>query len=98
MDGLQSFSFIMELASIILFLVVLCYVFKIGKITGFFTAWNLIAAGFALIVLRRLISFIRPYVPHGGLLEDFVEPVVLLAITILFIIGFRKLIQAFEKQ
>ena len=98
MNGVLSFSFSVELASIVLFLLVVYYVLRIGKITGSFTAWNLIAAGFVLIVLRRLLSIVAPHVAHGGVMKEFAEPLVLLAITVLFIVGFHKLTKAFEKQ
>ena len=96
-ESLATFGLIVELISILLFLLVVYYVRRIGKITGSFTAWNLIAAGFALIVVRRLLSFLIPYLPYGAVIKDGIVPLVLLVITFLFIAGFHKLNRAFER-
>jgi hypothetical protein len=97
-DVLQIFGFIVELVSIALFIIVIYSVLRIGKATGFFTAWNLIVAAFILIIVRRLLSFIQPYVPNSELIKDIGVPVTLLIITILYILGFRKLSHTFEKK
>lgn len=96
-NEIQTFGLIAELTSVVLFAVVVYYVLKIGKITGSFTAWNMIASAFILIMLRRVLSFAQNYLPYGWFIDGIIEPIILFTITVLFIIGFRQLTDAFAQ-
>jgi len=92
------FGIAAELASLLLFMVVVVLVFRIGHITGSFRAWNLVSMGFLLIVIRRAISLLAPFVAVGNFLKEVVEPIVLLAISLLFIAGFYELMKIFQRS
>ncbi len=95
-------STIIEIISMILFFIVVFYVCNIGLIVKGINGWKYIAGGFLLIIFRNFSGFLlKTKIDLDGkiimMIIGLVEPIILLLITVLFIIGFYKLNQDFEK-
>ncbi len=93
---------IIEIISMLLFFVIVFYVYNIRSLTRGIDGWNCIAAGFLLILFRNFFGFfLRNKISLDGATTTIVmglaEPIILLLITILFIIGFYKLNKDFEE-
>lgn len=91
---------IIEIVSMLLFFIVVFYVYNIRTISKGINGWNYIAAGFLLIIFRRFFGFlIRNKIKLDGeiiiVIMGLLEPILLLLITVLFIIGFYKLNKSF---
>jgi len=93
---------IIEVISMLLFFVVVFYVYNVRSITKGINGWNYIAAGFLLIIFSNFFGFlVRNKIDLDGqttlIIIGLVGPILLLLITLLFIIGFRKLDKDFQK-
>ena len=93
---------IIEIISMLLFLIAVFYVYNIRSLTKGINGWNYIAAGFLLIIFRNFFGFflrnkIEINMGTTRLVVGLAEPIILLLITILFIIGFYKLNKDFEE-
>ncbi len=92
---IELFGFIIELASVIIFFIVVFYVYQLKFQTkGFQEIWSTIALGFALIIASKTLSFIAPFFPDTNLkivITSIIIPFLLLTISILFVMGFYKL-------
>ena len=93
---------IIEVISILLFFVVVFYVYNIRSRCRGINGWNYIAAGFLLIIFRRLLGFLLTNkINLDGkifmIIIGLAQPIVLFLVTISFIIGFYKLNQTFEE-
>ena len=93
---------IIEIISMLLFLVVVFYVYNIRSLARGINGWNYIATGFLLIIFRNLFGFLlRNEIDLDGetaiIIIGLAEPTILILITVLFIIGFYKLNRDFEK-
>lgn len=92
---------IIEIVSMLLFLVVVFYIYNIRTISEGINGWNYIAVGFLLIIFRNLFGFLlRNKINLDGeitaVILGLAEPSILVIITVLFIIGFYKLNKNFE--
>jgi len=100
MDNLELFGFIVELVALLLFFVVVYYVYRVNLLTkGFEKTWSIIGFAFVLIIVRRGISFMLPYIEGSArsIFQNIILPFVLLFISVLFIYGFYRLDSLFEK-
>lgn len=94
MVHLETIGFFIELLSLLLFFVVLYYVYRIDITSkGFENIWLFVALGFSLIIVRRILGLILPYLFYLKiviLIEYIIIPIILLITSIVFIIGFYK--------
>lgn len=92
---------IIELIALLLFFVVVYCVYRIDFVSsGFKKIWNLIALGFLLVIFRRTLGFASPFIKDSfakEIISSLIVPIILLAISILFIIGFYQLDDLFER-
>jgi hypothetical protein len=93
---------IIEIISMLLFFIVVFYAYNIRSISRGINGWNYIAAGFLFMIFRNFFGFLlRNKIDLDGetiiIIIRLAEPIILLLITVLFIIGFYKLDQDFKK-
>jgi hypothetical protein len=92
------FAVVTEATAIVVLLIVVVQVLRIGRITGSFRSWNLISLGFALMVVRRLISVSAELVAEGQVLSDYVIPLVSLFTAACFVAAFYELTMIFQRS
>src|SRR3989344_1265360 len=96
----EILSFIIELLGLIFLFIPAYYSIKIGRLTKGLDGWDIIGAAMILLIIRRsimiaLLLFPLEFVNTSSI--NIIISFLFLAITILFMIGFRSICKSIEK-
>ena len=99
---LEFIGFWLELIAFLSFFVVVYYIYKIEIMMKkeYTKIWGIIALGFLLIIFRRGISFILPYIEDElavRIISTIIIPSILLTVSILLIVGFYQFSKICER-
>ena len=89
---------ILDVLAAILLATAAVYIFKIGRITGWFRAWALIAATFIIAIVLRLFSIYQSYSTLDAATVNYIRAALNLAVSICALIGYTSLYRLFKEK